>query len=90
MLSDSVRNNAYRSAIFDNREGIQGKTVLDVGAGTGILSVFCAQAGASRVYAVEASEVFRIAEEIVKENGFQDVIQVFNRILAALYCLNSI
>lgn len=76
MLSDTVRNNAYKTAIFDNREGIQGKTVLDIGAGTGILSLFCAQAGAAKVYAVEASDVYRIAEEIVKENGFQNVIQV--------------
>lgn len=83
-----MRNNAYKMAIFDNKEAIQGKTVLDVGAGTGILSIFCAQAGASKVYAVEASEVFRIAEEIVKENGFQDVIQVGNNLLTMIFSNN--
>lgn len=77
MLNDSVRNNAYKAAIFDNKERIQGKTVLDVGAGTGILSVFCAQAGAAKVYAVEASDVFRIAEEIIKENVFENVVEVW-------------
>lgn len=76
MLEDTARNAAYRTAIFDNEDRIKGKVVLDVGAGTGILSVLCAQAGALRVYAVEASEVFRIAEEIVKENKFESVIQV--------------
>lgn len=85
MLNDSVRNNAYKSAIFDNKKSIEGKTVLDVGAGTGILSIFCAQAGAVRVYAVEASEVFRIAEEIVKENEFQNVIQVGSGLLATFH-----
>lgn len=79
MLTDTARNNAYKNAIFDNQEAIRGKTVLDVGAGTGILSIFCAQAGAAKVYAVEASEVYRIAEEIVKENEFENVIQVPNR-----------
>lgn len=76
MLSDTARNNAYKTAILDNQRGIRGKTVLDVGAGTGILSIFFAQAGAAKVYAVEASEVYRIAEEIVRENNFQNVIQV--------------
>lgn len=76
MLQDSVRNKAYKEAIFDNEYAIKDKIVLDVGAGTGILSIFCAQAGAAKVYAVEASETYKIAEEIVKENNFQHVIQV--------------
>lgn len=76
MLADSVRNRAYKTALMDNKDCIQGKVVLDVGAGTGILSVFCAQAGAAKVYAVEASNVYKIAEEVVKENGFESIIQV--------------
>lgn len=76
MLKDRPRNEAYRTAIFDNQEHFRGKTVLDVGAGTGILSIFCAQAGASKVYAVEASKISKIADDIVKENGFEEVIQV--------------
>lgn len=76
MLEDRVRNQAYKQAIFDNQDRIKEKIVLDVGAGTGILSVFCAQAGASKVYAVEASEVYRVAKDVVKENGYENVIEV--------------
>lgn len=76
MLTDRPRQEAYREAILSNRSLFAGKTVLDVGAGTGILSIFCAQAGAAKVYAVEASKIAEIAREIVKENGFETVIQV--------------
>ncbi|KAH0904133.1 hypothetical protein HID58_043636, partial [Brassica napus] len=46
--------------------------VVDVGCGTGILSIFCAQAGAKRVYAVDASDIAVHAEEVLKANGLSD------------------
>jgi len=52
--------------------------VLDVGCGTGILSVFCARAGAKRVYAVEASEIATQACEIVKANNLSDKVVVIH------------
>lgn len=76
MLRDQPRLEAYSEAILSNRSYFEGKYVLDVGAGTGILSVLCAEAGAKKVYAVEASNVANIAREIVKENGFEEVIEV--------------
>lgn len=76
MLQDSPRNEAYRSAIFNNKDYIRGKTVLDVGTGTGLLSIFCAQAGASKIFAVEASNLFELARKVVTENGFDDIIEV--------------
>lgn len=36
MLRDVQRNEAYRNAIESNREYFKNKTVLDVGAGTGM------------------------------------------------------
>ncbi|KAL1391477.1 hypothetical protein pipiens_012360 [Culex pipiens pipiens] len=76
MLTDKPRQDAYQQAILGHRDLFEGKTVLDVGAGTGILSVFCAQAGAKKVYAVEASNLARLAREVVKENGFEGVVEV--------------
>lgn len=70
MLSDKVRTDAYRQAIVDNPSLLKGAIVLDVGCGTGILSLFAAQAGASTVNAVEASDkMASVATQIAKDNG---------------------
>lgn len=76
MIRDAARTEAYRNAILSNRSSFDGKTVLDVGAGTGILSVFCAQAGAAKVYAVEASRTAELARQLVDENHFAGTIEV--------------
>ncbi|XP_060597643.1 protein arginine N-methyltransferase 6-like [Ruditapes philippinarum] len=76
MLSDTIRTNAYRYAILKNYESIRGKVVADIGAGTGILSVFCIQAGAKKVYAIEASDIAKQTQAIVDENKMTDRIEV--------------
>jgi protein arginine N-methyltransferase 2 len=53
------------------------QVVLDVGCGTGILSLLCAKYGNPlKVYAVEWSNICKLARDTVVLNGFQDVIQV--------------
>jgi len=47
---------------------------MDVGCGTGILSMFAAQAGAKHVYAVDCSSIIVQAKQIVEKNGFSDKI----------------
>ena len=49
---------------------------MDIGAGTGILSIFAAKAGAKHVYAIEYAEIAIFAKEIIKQNGLEDKITV--------------
>ena len=62
MMQDFIRTATYQKAILANLRDFNDKVVLDVGAGSGILSFFAVQAGAKRVYAVEASSMAMHAE----------------------------
>ena len=76
MICDRVRTEAFRHAI----ESVvrPGDVVLDVGAGTGILSMFAARAGAARVYAVERTTVAVLAQTLAVANGVGDIVQVIH------------
>ncbi|MBL0219604.1 MAG: 50S ribosomal protein L11 methyltransferase [Myxococcales bacterium] len=74
MLRDFTRNEAYRLALAHAVK--PGDVVLDVGAGTGILSIFAAAAGARTVYAVERTGIAEVARKIIDANGYADRIQV--------------
>lgn len=76
MLKDTVRTETYRDAIVKNPHLFEGKVVLDVGCGTGILSMFAAQAGAKKVIGVDCSTIAVQAKEIVAANGFADTITI--------------
>ena len=52
------------------------QVVLDVGAGSGILSFFAVQAGARKVYAVEASTMALHCMELVTSNRLSDKVTV--------------
>ncbi|KAK4291245.1 hypothetical protein Pmani_035918 [Petrolisthes manimaculis] len=76
MMQDYIRTGTYQRAILSNMSDFRDKIVLDVGAGSGILSFFAAQAGARKVYAVEASSMAQHCEMLVRSNNLQDTIQV--------------
>lgn len=82
MLRDSIRCDAFRKAIAE--AVTPGCAVLDVGAGTGILSLFAAQAGAGVVYAVERTGIAELAQQIVAENGFSNRIRVLRDDIEAI------
>ena len=49
MLKDRPRTLAYKNFIDTHQHLFKDKIVMDVGAGTGILSMFAAKAGAKKV-----------------------------------------
>lgn len=73
MLNDKSRNHAFEQAICKRiHQGYN--TVLDVGTGTGLLSLYAKNAGAIKIYACECSEVMtRIAKEVFESNDASDI-----------------
>lgn len=63
MLKDEVRTLTYRNAMYHNKHLFRDKVILDVGCGTGILSMFAVRAGAKQVYAVSI-ELHRTSESL--------------------------
>eukprot|EP01110_Echinostelium_bisporum_P011181 TRINITY_DN4901_c0_g1_i1.p1 TRINITY_DN4901_c0_g1~~TRINITY_DN4901_c0_g1_i1.p1 ORF type:complete len:341 (-),score=123.97 TRINITY_DN4901_c0_g1_i1:26-1048(-) len=74
MLKDSVRTRSYRDSIVNNPHLFKDKVVLDVGCGTGILSMFAAQAGAKMVIGIDCSEIIHSARQIVKDNKLDHIV----------------
>ncbi|CAN6467355.1 unnamed protein product [Victoria cruziana] len=68
MLQDYVRTGTYYAAVIENRVDFHDRVVVDVGAGSGILSLFAAQAGAKHVYAIEASDMVDYAHKLISGN----------------------
>ncbi len=47
---------------------------MDIGAGSAVLSLFAAKAGARRVFAIEASNMATHARALIEANGYEDVV----------------
>ena len=68
---------SYRDAVAKNVDTIKGKTVLDLGCGTSILSMFCARHGqAKQVVGVDMSSIAHQAMDIVIENKLEDTVKI--------------
>lgn len=78
MMNDAPRNDAFEAAIRAaiTRKGSAAR-VLDIGAGSGLLSLMAARAGASRVVACEMEPLIaEMAQQIVAQNGYGTRITV--------------
>jgi protein arginine N-methyltransferase 1 len=76
MILDDARMDAYEEAI--SRSVRPGDVVVDIGAGTGVLSFLACAAGASRVYAIEGGPVVEVARELCERNGLAGRVVFIN------------
>lgn len=73
-LKNKTRISAFKKAF---EKLAQGKVVLDVGTGSGIMAILAARAGAKKVIAIEKDPVIaEIARRNFERNGLQDKIQL--------------
>jgi len=76
MLADHERNEAFVQAI--NKAVKEDSVVLDIGTGSGILSMMAARAGAKKVYTCEQSTyIADAAKENIKKNGYKSQIKLY-------------
>tara|TARA_E500000178_G_C16990415_1_gene740500 strand:- start:206 stop:1627 length:1422 start_codon:yes stop_codon:yes gene_type:complete len=78
MLKDLARNDAYNKAL--NTVVKKGDLVLEIGSGSGLLSMMASDSGAKYVYSCEKSSIIaKSAEKIIKKNGYNDKITIINK-----------
>lgn len=80
LIADRARTDALRDAIL--RVVKPGNVVLDLGAGSGILSFFACEAGAARVFAVDRGHAADVAALLVRQNGLGERITVIHGLAA--------
>lgn len=86
LLQDYLRITTYQRAILVNEDDFRGKVALDACCGTGILSFFAVQAGASRVYAVESSQMAKYTQILVHSNCLSERIRVLEGEVEEVRC----
>uniref|UniRef100_A0A8C5DTD8 type I protein arginine methyltransferase n=1 Tax=Gouania willdenowi TaxID=441366 RepID=A0A8C5DTD8_GOUWI len=86
LLQDYPRTATYQRAILANEADFRNKVVLDVCCGSGILSFFAVQAGASMVYATESSPMSKYTQILVQNNHLSEQIRVLQGEVKKVNC----
>ena len=82
LLNDRTRTEAYRQAV---REVVrQGDVVVDLGTGSGILTLFACRAGASRIHSIDAGPAVELARVLAEANGYADRVSFWKDLSTAV------
>ena len=76
LRNDIIRTSCYHDVILNNHDIFKDKVVLDIGCGTGILSIFAAKAGAKHIFGIESADITEYTREIIKKNNLSDKITI--------------
>jgi len=81
MMNDKFRNAKYLEAIKLAIEDVDDDSlILDIGTGSGLLSMMAAANGAGKVIACEISNIIAdTAKKIIHKNGYKEKITVINK-----------
>jgi tetratricopeptide (TPR) repeat protein len=78
MIRDSARNEAYNQAI--SKAVPNAENILEIGAGSGLLSMMAVRAGAKKVIACEMSApLATIARQVIADNNYSDQITILHK-----------
>ena len=78
MINDTERNNYYSKALSTAIN--ENQNVLEIGTGSGLLSMMAIDKGAKTVLSCENNErISKVAKQIISKNGYQKQIKVINK-----------
>ena len=85
MLRDQHRNDFYWRALAD----VAGRRVLDIGAGTGLLSLMAAKRGADVISVEESADMAQLVRESAQHNSLDQALNKSKK-CPVYMCLHSL
>jgi protein arginine N-methyltransferase 1 len=91
IFDQHINTLSFRAAIEINSEFFEDKTVLVINSGIGLYSLFCAKAGARKVFSLEPNKTyFKFQKKIIQQNRYQDIIEVYSCDVEDIYDIGDV
>ena len=91
IFEQHVSTLSFRAAIEINSEFFEDKKVLVINNRIGLYSLFCAKAGAKKVFSIEPNKTyFKFQKKIIQLNRYQNIINVYNCDVEDIYDIEKV